>query len=199
MMLRYLLSNWVRQTAQQKIREVVTNAAQHRATDGRDGEQDSPAPEPPPAAEVICVFALGAEAGGAVDLLTECVTSRCASFIEYAGYLADRRMAVIETGVGRQLAARATADAIAMHRPSWVISSGFAGALQPNLLRGHIVMPDEVVDLQGGQLSVGLKLEPDSIAETAGLHTGRLLTVDNLIRTTKEKQRLGRSAQRRGL
>ena len=46
-----------------------------------------------------------------------------------AGYLSERRVAIIEAGVGRQFAARGAAEAISRHRPAWVVSTGFAGAL----------------------------------------------------------------------
>ncbi len=184
MMLRYLLSNWFRQTMHQQIRQTFSDPAQPA---GAEGEEEWQAPPP---AEVVCVFALGAESGGVVDLLTQCVSSRCASFVEYAGFLANRRVAVVESGVGAQPAAHATADAIDLHRPAWVISAGFAGSLHEDLRLGHILMATEVIDIHGSQLKTGLNLDPETVRATPGLHSGRLLTVDQLIRTTAEKRQL---------
>ena len=188
MLLRYLLSNWARQTAQQKLREAVANAGKPAGSSSETG--DTEPPPPPPPAEVVCVFALGAEAGGLVDLLRDQVTSRCATFLEYAGTLGNRRLAVIESGVGQNAAAQATEDAIAIHQPKWVISAGFAGALHEDLRRGHILMPSQVVETGHARLEVGLKLDPDTITSTPSLHSGPLLTVDKLVRTTAEKRAL---------
>lgn len=185
MLLRHLVTTWVRQAAQQTLRDAVE--AQARAPDRETGDASEPANPPPPPAQIVCVYALGAEAGGFVDLLQGCVTSRCPTFVEHAGELGHQRVAILETGVGRAAAARATTDAIALHRPQWVVSAGFAGALHEDLQRGHMLMPEEIVDIHGQCLTVGLKLG----ATSPGLHTGRLLTVDELIRTQAEKRRLG--------
>ena len=52
-------------------------------------------------------------------------------------------------------------------------------------------MADRVLDCHGDQLEVGLKIDPQVIAATKGLHVGRLLTVDQLIRSADEKRSLG--------
>jgi adenosylhomocysteine nucleosidase len=78
-----------------------------------------------------------------------------------------------------------------LHKPPWIISGGFAGALQPELRRGHILLADEVVNAAGQHLTVGLTVDRQSIAATHGLHMGRLLTVDHIVRTPDERQRLG--------
>jgi adenosylhomocysteine nucleosidase len=100
-------------------------------------------------------------------------------------------VALIETGVGRKAAAAATNDAIALHRPDWIISTGFAGSLNPTLRRGHILMADEVVDTEGRGLALGLQVDRAAVEASPSLHTGRLLTVDRLIHSAEEKQSLG--------
>ena len=52
--------------------------------------------------------------------------------------LAGRRVTIVQAGAGRLAAARGTQALIRGHRPAWVISAGFAGALQPELRRGTL-------------------------------------------------------------
>jgi adenosylhomocysteine nucleosidase len=51
-------------------------------------------------------------------------------------------------------------------------------------------MADEVANLSGQRLPVGLKLDAQWLAATKGLHAGRLLTVDSIIRKPEERRRL---------
>jgi adenosylhomocysteine nucleosidase len=71
------------------------------------------------------------------------------------------------------------------------VSAGFAGALREDLRRGHIVMADSVTDLAGRSLQVGLTMDPQTVTATRGLHVGRVLTVNQIIRTVAEKRALG--------
>ena len=185
MFLRMIVSQFVREAAEKKLRGVVDEAAQRR-----QAEEEGPPAEVPPC-DVMVVFALGIESGSFVDKLEESASLRCRSFVEHAGQFEGRRVVIIETGVGRPAAARAVDDAIAIHRPAWVVSAGFAAGLRDELQRGHIVMADQVVDAGGNELSVGLKIDPAAIAATRGLHLGRLVTVDHIVRTTREKRDLG--------
>jgi adenosylhomocysteine nucleosidase len=52
-------------------------------------------------------------------------------------------------------------------------------------------MADSVASEAGENLSVGIKLQPEVIGATKGLHVGRLLTVDRLIRRPEERRQLG--------
>jgi len=186
MMLRWMVSNWLRQTAQEQLRSVVTGAM-HGESEA--GAEDSSEPLPP--VDVAVVFALSVESGGFVDLLKERVTTRCHSHTEHRGQLNGRHVLVAESGVGRNAAHAVTADVIGLYQPNWVISAGFAGALQPELKRGHILMAEEVVDVTGKKLSIGLTVDRASIEASPALHVGRLLTVDQLIRTRSQKEQLG--------
>jgi adenosylhomocysteine nucleosidase len=80
---------------------------------------------------------------------------------------------------------------IDFHRPRWIVSAGLAGALQPDLRRGNVIMPNEIVDQHGSLLSVGFSLPDGAVETTPGLKVGRLLTVDHLIRDPDEKRALG--------
>jgi len=189
MMLRWLVSNWVREAAQQKLQETVSDALQQRA--GAPLHDEESAPRPP--CELAVIFALGIEAGGLVDLLQQAVTTRFQTHVERAGYLPDRYTVIVESGVGQQLATEATQAVIDLHRPNWIISAGFAGALQPELQRGHMLIADEVVDTSGNRLTIGLTVDAKATAQSRGLHIGRLLTVDQLLRTQEEKAQFGKA------
>jgi adenosylhomocysteine nucleosidase len=195
MILRWLIGNLVRQHAKQHLYDAVAQVARGAAQTSETGEpvdeHGEPLPPPPPA-EIVFVFALPVEANGLVDKLTDAVKMRCPGFVEHAGFLAGRRVAVIETGVGCEAAQKATEAALNLHQPAWVISTGFAGALSEDLRRGHIVMANQVVDTHGQQLEIGMRMEQSAIDAAPSLHVGTMLTVDQLIRTREEKERLGK-------
>jgi adenosylhomocysteine nucleosidase len=145
--------------------------------------------------EAVFLFALGIESGGLVDRLKGAENSRHAHGVEHAGRLEGREVAIVEGGVGGQAAARAAAEVIRFYQPRWVVSAGFAGGLNESLRRGHIVLADEVVNLRGERLAVGLKLDAASLAATKGLHVGRLLTVDSIVRRPDDRRRLAAEHQ----
>ena len=58
MMLRWLVSNYLRNAAQQKLRDAVANTLQRQPSPDHDHPQ-----EPPPPADVAILFALGIESG----------------------------------------------------------------------------------------------------------------------------------------
>ena len=114
--------------------------------------RDGTAPRELPPCEIAFVFALGVEAGGLTGMLENVVVTRCASFIEHAGQLQGRDVVVIESGLGMEATAQAVEDLLAMHQPAWVISAGFAASLCEDVRRGHILMPDQLVDEAGETL-----------------------------------------------
>lgn len=186
MMLRWMVNNLVRQAAQGHLRDALSSVMQ--------GARESSQPdtnEPLPPIDVAVVFALSVESGGFVDLLQERITTHCHSHTEHRGQLNGRQVLVVESGVGQPAANSVTADVIGLHQPNWVISAGFAGALRPELRRGHILMAEEVADVTGNRLSIGLTVDRASIEASRSLHVGRLLTVDQLIRTRELKEQLG--------
>jgi adenosylhomocysteine nucleosidase len=187
MVLRYLLRNWLHSTAQRKIREKVVEAAtrQHSAADaGPEPERSGAAAA---ARRLGVVFALQIEASGLEDLLGGMVTTRGHGFVVRQGRLKDRQIVLILSGAGRQRAARATEALIAGHKPHWVISAGFAGGLDPKLRRHDIVVADELLDTAGNRLPVDLPFDPAALASARGVHLGRLLMADRVVRLPKQK------------
>jgi adenosylhomocysteine nucleosidase len=204
MLLRWLLNNYFRENAEGKVRamagdllrnarsnqettcDVMIPTSQHAAAESRGPNSEG---EFLPC-DVAFIYALGIESGGLVDRMQGAEASKHSHGIERAGKIGRHEVVVIQAGVGQKAAARATAEAIKFYRPRWVVSAGFAGGLDETLRRGHIVMADEVVNLSGGRLSVGLKLDPESFTGMKGLHVGRLLTVDTILRQPAERRRL---------
>ncbi|MFO7906659.1 MAG: hypothetical protein R6U98_28650 [Pirellulaceae bacterium] len=195
MWLRWVVTNLISQVAEDKVRQAVDHAKnavepalRRHVQPGEEGAGDQ-RPEPP-APRGAVLFAVGLESGGLVDRMSDVTTMRCATFVERAGQLGERRLAVCDTGEGPEAAARATQDIIKLLQPEWVVSAGFASALTPALRRGNIVMANSLVDQQQDVLDVGFQMDPKTVENTPSLHLGRLLTVDKLITRRQEKEKL---------
>jgi adenosylhomocysteine nucleosidase len=175
MVFRYFLQNALQQTAQQALQSVAAGG-----------------PPLPPHCDVLVAMALSAESGGLVDRLTEVASRSSSGYVERVGYLGETIVDIVETGLGCERAAKAVAQVIAQRQPQWVISAGFAGGLADGMKRNHILMADAVVDeASGTTLDIGLTIDKQSVADSPGLHVGRLLTVDRLIHDPAEKRELG--------
>ena len=111
-------------------------------------------------------------------------------FTVIEGECAGKVVAVVLTGMGRVRAQRGAEILLDGHRPGWIISAGFGGALDPSLRRNDVFIPSEVVNLEGRRFAIDLAVPPGS--EAQGLHTGRLLTVDEFVRKASEKAELRR-------
>ena len=109
------------------------------------------------------------------------------NFVFRGGLLGEIRVAFAESGMGPRLARKATQTLIDGHSPSWIISAGFCGALRPELKIGDIVVANSIVDPAGTELAIDLKMEADP---KRGLAVGRLLTVEQIVRTVEEKRSL---------
>jgi adenosylhomocysteine nucleosidase len=186
------------------FRNLLFRAAARAAQSAAAPDSQAPAPEeaasqdpassptPPCAAGII--FALGIEAGGLVDRMQGVLRHTGAGFIAREGGLAGRRIMLLESGVGPGAAARGAEALIAGHRPRWILSAGFAGALREELAFGNILMANEVVDLAGRRLQIDFGITSQALAGHPGLHVGRLLTVDRVISNPAEKRQLGQTS-----
>ena len=185
-----LLRNWLLGQAQQKMREAAAQAAKDALHESQTGPRESPPPTEPPVCHVGLVFALPIEAGGLVDRLAGMIRTEGSGFVAREGGLDGRRIVIVESGVGRQRASRATEALIVGHRPRWIVSAGFAGGLDDRLKQGDILMADSIADTGTKQLDLDFKLAGPS--QTSGrVHVGRLLTVERVIRDPAEKRELG--------
>ncbi|MEX2315866.1 MAG: hypothetical protein WD669_01850 [Pirellulales bacterium] len=185
-----LLRNWLLGQAQQKMREAAAQAAKDALHETQTPEQHSPPPTEPPVCHVGLVFALPIEAGGLVDRLSGMIRTEGSGFVAREGGLDGRRIVIIESGVGRQRASKATEALIVGHRPRWIVSAGFAGGLDDRLKQGDILMADSLADAGAKQLAIDFKLAGQS-QSSPRVHVGRLLTVERVIRDPAEKRALG--------
>ena len=190
MVLRSLVRNWLRSEAQRKLREKVVESAQQRVQAAEESAGAQPGGRQPPC-RLGVVFALAVESGGLEDLLDGVVSTQGHGFVVRQGRLKDRQLAIILSGAGRRSAARATEALIAGHKPQRVLSAGFAGGLSPRLKRHDILLPDHLVDTTGNQLAVDPAIDPATLSSAPGIHAGRLLTTDRVIRLPDEKRSLG--------
>ena len=106
-------------------------------------------------------------------------------FTVVEGECAGKLVALVLTGMGRARAQHGAEVLLDGHRPRWIISAGFGGALDPALKRNDIILPREVVNLEGRRFAIDLAIPPE--AEAQGLKTGRLVTVDEFIRKASDK------------
>ncbi|MHC2067930.1 phosphorylase family protein [Bremerella sp. T1] len=184
MLLRYLVSNFLQQQGQTVVRDFVSQQLAEQ-------NADEVAPEDLPKPEVVVLFALGIESAGFKEKLESATPVKMEKRTVTVGKLGGQVVGVVETGVGRNSAAAAAKDVIDIIGPTWIISAGFAGGLVSELKRGHVVMANRVTDLEGNEVAIPLNLTEQQIEATQGLASGKLLTVDRIIRTVEEKRELG--------
>jgi adenosylhomocysteine nucleosidase len=144
----------------------------------------APAPAP---ADVGIVAALPIEVGDLIDGLKKVWRYESASIPVIEGESAGKIVAVAIGGTGRPAARRAVELLITGHRPRWIISAGFAGALNPALARNDLILPGEVIDAEGGRYRVD---HPPALAAGIRHGTGRLLTLDEIVLYSGRKQEL---------
>lgn len=132
------------------------------------------------------VFALDIEADPFSRLATGVRTLESAGPTIHVGDLSGRRVAWCAGGVGSERARRAARLLVAGHRPRLLVTAGFAGGLDPTLVRGAIVRPRRLVDSSGGDeihFAVGPAAGGQGPAAT-------IVTVADVVATPEAKRRL---------
>jgi adenosylhomocysteine nucleosidase len=137
--------------------------------------------------DVGLVFALSQEASCFVDRIERVSTIRGHGFVARSGLLNARSIVAIESGAGRDAAAKATDALIVAHRPKLVISAGFAGGLAKGIEKRHFVIADSVRQEHGSRLTIDLAI--DRTPQPA-IHVGPMVTVDRIVGTSREKRQL---------
>lgn len=148
-----------------------------------------PVAPPPTSADVGIVAATAIEVGPLLDRLEDVRKYAAKGQTVVEGTVAGRVVALVVTGMGRKRAQRGAERLIDGHRPRWLVSPGFAGALHPGLARDATLLPVEVANVEGRLFPI------DPIPGTAPLpagveRRGRLLTVDEVVLKASEKARL---------
>lgn len=189
-MLQQLVANWIRQQAQEAVMQSVKKAGQSEATEagsdpGTDPGNDGEAAAPPVECKIACIYPSAAEAGGFVDKLSGVTVSKCDGFVERIGLLGEDSIAVIETGAAPEQLAKILHDLIHVRKPSWVVSTGFATALQADVRRGEMIVADRFIDRHEYSLATSIQMP-----ESPGLRVGTLLTLEHHPTTTDAKRKL---------
>jgi len=108
------------------------------------------APPTQAASTVGIVFAMAVEADAFAALARETMELSAAGLVFSEGTVAGRRVAWCVAGAGAEAAQRATRLLIDGHRPRLILSAGFAGGLDPALVRGTAVSPQQSLTSTGG-------------------------------------------------
>jgi adenosylhomocysteine nucleosidase len=148
-----------------------------------------PAPAPV-SADIGFVAALSIEVGFLLDRLGKVRKYAGPDHTIIEGEAAGKVVALVVTGMGREAARRGARVLLDGHRPRWLVSAGFAGALDPALARYDIVMAREVLDREGQRFAIDVEVPTEG--DRPRIRSGRLLTVDQIVRTAAEKAELRR-------
>ena len=149
----------------------------------------APAPVP---ADVGIVAAMPMEVGDLINGLKKVWKYQAVAVPVIEGEYAGKIIAVAVAGMGRAAAGRAADVLIAGHRPRWLISAGFAGALNPRL-RSQRPDPGPRSDRSGRKL---VPRRPAAGMGASVQHArGRLITVDQVVLLAADKGELHRSYQ----
>ena len=105
--------------------------------------------------------------------------------------LGDHEVLLVANGAGAQRAAAAVDAAVESFRPDAVVSTGFCGALDPDLCVADVVVGTcvtEWTDQEAGSTYPALP-----VASAAAYHAGVVCSIGHVARTAAEKRRLGAS------
>jgi adenosylhomocysteine nucleosidase len=147
---------------------------------------------PPVPADVGIVAALPIEVGDLIDGLTKVRKYKSVTTPVIEGEHHGKIVAVAIGGAGRTASRRAAEVLISGHRPRWVISAGFAAALNPEFARNDLVLPHEVIDRDGECVSID---QPPELARSFRHCRARLLTVSRVVARAADKKDLRQTYQ----
>lgn len=124
-------------------------------------------------------------------MLSQVRVTRGDGFIARRGRCGERGIVIVESGPGRQRAAKAAHALIDAYRPQLVVASGFAGGLDPRVKRHDLIAADSLVDADGREIRLDPAAAMPRLDDVQNLHRGRLLTMDRIVRLREEKRQLG--------
>jgi nucleoside phosphorylase len=132
---------------------------------------------------IAITFALPAESSDFVSLLEKPVLNSREGIESIRGLLHGKSIAVIHTGVGRKVCCERMEVLLRRERFEYLISAGFAGALEKDLRIGSLLVAE---NFSSPQLLRSPRLDlPDE-----GLFLGKLLTTSGVIESTVEREQL---------
>lgn len=114
----------------------------------------------------------------------------------WPGKWGKQNIVLVRSGVGRQRAGDAALQVINRFQPKVLISTGYAGAVQPELNVGDLVIADSILEAKEKYFP-----DPDWLGRARGIFcpdgvkvvVGGLLTVDSVVHDPAGKRELGES------
>ena len=131
---------------------------------------------------VALAFALPAESSDFIRLLTKPVIHTHEGLKSIRGQIHGRPVAVFHTGVGEKNCRTQIEKFLHRSRPTYLISAGFAGALNPELQIGDLLLSENFS-------SPELLRSPNFDCAENGLLVGKLMTVPKVIVSNSERER----------
>jgi adenosylhomocysteine nucleosidase len=134
---------------------------------------------------IVCALPL--ELG---EFLSRCERVRTytgGDFVFRGGRYDGIRIVVVESGAGQERARRAAQALVDAHRPKWILSCGFAGAMDAKLKTGEIIVADKILAPAQPTIQLDFRMPADP---NGGWHVGGLLTMPHIVRTVDEKRSL---------
>lgn len=141
----------------------------------------APAPQ---RADIGIVAAMPIETGDLVDRLKKVRKYKSQGLTVLEGEHNGRLVALVHSGMGVARARKAAEHLIFGHRPYWIVHPGFCGGLDPALKSFDVVLPSEIVRPESEPIVVPIR--PELLP--SGIVTGRLLTMDHILRKSEEKR-----------
>ena len=182
-----LVRDWLRRTAEQRMREAMAAAARGENPLGADEAEPAEAAETLSHAHVGIVVQDHREAVGVIDRLDGLLTIEAARAKVFEGGLGGRRVALIVCGPGSDSAAEATQVLLEGHHPGLLMSAGFGVGLTSNLAAGELLLAEQIVSEAGELIADGPPASP--VAQSLW-RTGRLLSVTPVPPAITQRQQL---------
>lgn len=132
---------------------------------------------------IAITFALPAESSDFVSLLEKPALNSREGVESIRGRLHGKSLAVIHTGVGRKACSQRMEVLLRREQFQYVISAGFAGALEKHLCVGNLLVSDNYSSPQ-------LLRSPQLDLAGDGIFLGKLLTVPGVIESNTEREQL---------
>lgn len=132
---------------------------------------------------IAITFALAAESSDFVSLLEKPAHDSREGVKSVRGRLHGKSVAVIHTGVGRKVSSQRMENVLRRERFEYLISAGFAGALEKKLRIGHLFIAENYSSPQ-------LLGSPQLDLTDEGIFLGKLVTVSEVIESNTEREQL---------
>jgi adenosylhomocysteine nucleosidase len=133
---------------------------------------------------IAVTFALSAESADFVRLLENPRLNSREGVENIRGDLHGKLVAVIHTGVGKMVCRQRMEVMFRREKFEWLISAGFAGALEPELRVGHLLVAE---NYSSPKLLAALQVDT-----AEGVFLGKLATVPRMIESTSQREVLNK-------